>query len=353
MHDERYESEKYIENNPTISVIVPVYNSEKIVQKCLDSILQQSFHDFELIIVDDGSTDNSGAVCDRIAETDKRVKVFHEKNGGVSKARNIGIEKACGEWVTFVDHDDILSADAFSSFSRFVNRNDIDIIQGQVNTLRDNKEMPVYPVLDVKTEFEIVDIYEYTKRGGTYRTNVWGKLYRNELLAGCRFPVGHYCEDIYFNGLYFSNPNIKNAVVLKDTAYIYRDNDSSTSHKWNSLVFYDMCRVMAVLYEKVKKRTKSPLLISEYLQLFFSQYYSFKYNIVLRRGYKGEIRKVMSGLKRKYEKELLADRNISVGRKAGMLAMANSNALYRRWIIRHDPTMLIYEKNVKETLGKQ
>ena len=335
------------DNVPAISVIVPVYNSEKIVETCLESILQQSYRNFELIVVDDGSTDGSGEICDRLAETDTRLRVFHEQNGGVSKARNTGIGKARGKWITFVDHDDMLPKDAFSSFSQFLDRKDIDIIQGQVFTLRGNNEMPVYPAEEVKDSVEILNIYDYSSRGGTYRTNIWGKLYRKELLRQCKFPEGHYCEDIYFNGLYFSTPNIQKAAVLNSCAYIYRDNNASTSHNWDTSVFNDMVRVMAVLYEKVKKRTRSKLLISEYLQLFFTQYYSFKYNMILRKGYKGENKKVMAALKRRYEKELLRDRNIALPRKLGMLAMANNNELYRRWIIRHDPTMVQYEKNVK------
>lgn len=91
---------------PSISVIVPIYNSDKYLQRCIDSILSQDFEDFELLLIDDGSTDNSGDICDKYAEKDMRVRVFHKKNGGVSSARNLGIENAKGEWVVFIDSDD-------------------------------------------------------------------------------------------------------------------------------------------------------------------------------------------------------------------------------------------------------
>lgn len=91
---------------PQISVIIPVYNSEKALHRCIDSLLAQTFSDFELLIVDDGSTDASGAICDEYAAADSRVRVFHKPNGGVSSARNLGLENARSEWVTFVDSDD-------------------------------------------------------------------------------------------------------------------------------------------------------------------------------------------------------------------------------------------------------
>ena len=89
-----------------ISVIVPVYNTEKYLHRCVDSILAQTFTDFELLLIDDGSTDSSGAICDESAQKDSRVRVFHKENGGVSSARNLGLDKAKGKWVTFVDSDD-------------------------------------------------------------------------------------------------------------------------------------------------------------------------------------------------------------------------------------------------------
>lgn len=93
---------------PVISIIVPVYNVEKYLSQCIDSILAQAFIDFELLLVDDGSTDGSGRICDEYANKDARIQVFHKKNGGVSSARNIGLEHAQGEWITFVDSDDWL-----------------------------------------------------------------------------------------------------------------------------------------------------------------------------------------------------------------------------------------------------
>ena len=98
---------------PVLSVIVPVYNTKEHLPRCLDSILSQGFSDFELLLVDDGSTDGSGAICDDYSAKDSRVRVFHKKNGGVSTARNVGLENADGQWLTFIDSDDWIEEDYF------------------------------------------------------------------------------------------------------------------------------------------------------------------------------------------------------------------------------------------------
>ena len=97
--------------NPKISIIVPVYNVENILRYCVDSILRQSFSDFEVLLIDDGSKDNSGSLCDELQLQDSRIKVFHKKNGGLSDARNFGIEHASGDFYLFIDSDDVLHKD--------------------------------------------------------------------------------------------------------------------------------------------------------------------------------------------------------------------------------------------------
>ena len=100
---------------PKISVIVPVYNTEKYLRRCVDSVLAQTFTDFELLLINDGSIDSSGAICDEYAQKDSRVRVFHKENGGVSHTRNLGLDNAQGEWITFVDSDDYLNVEAFEN----------------------------------------------------------------------------------------------------------------------------------------------------------------------------------------------------------------------------------------------
>lgn len=122
-------------SNPKISVIIPVYNAEKTLVRCVDSILAQTFKNFELLLIDDGSKDRSGAICDEYVRKDERVKVWHKENGGVSSARNVGLDNARGEWVTFSDSDDWVCDDWLSTFADNLEENDAVVTEFNVVTL--------------------------------------------------------------------------------------------------------------------------------------------------------------------------------------------------------------------------
>ena len=125
-----------------ISVIVPVYNAEKYIDKCIDSIIQQTYDNWELLLVDDGSTDKSGSICDKWAESDSRIRVFHVPNGGVSEARNIGLQKVSGEVLTFVDADDWLNTDTLKEVSVFFN--DFDFVRVSMNYVYSESEQQAF-----------------------------------------------------------------------------------------------------------------------------------------------------------------------------------------------------------------
>lgn len=116
-----------VDKNKKVSIIVPVYNVEKYLQRCIESILTQTETDFELLLIDDGSKDKSGLMCDDYAQKDKRVNVIHKENGGVSSARNLGIEKANGEWMCFIDADDYVRQDFLSNIQQYL-FGDVDIV---------------------------------------------------------------------------------------------------------------------------------------------------------------------------------------------------------------------------------
>lgn len=114
---------------PKISVIVPVYNVEKYIRLCIDSIINQTLEEWECLLIDDGSPDNSGAICDEYAEKDTRFRVFHVANGGVSRARNIGLENMIGEWVIFVDSDDAIATNTLEVCFKLATKNNLDLLQ--------------------------------------------------------------------------------------------------------------------------------------------------------------------------------------------------------------------------------
>ena len=117
-----------MKNNPVVSVIIPVYNVEKYLEECIDSVLAQTYQNIEIILVDDGSTDSSGLICDRYAEKNTNISVIHQKNSGLSAARNSGLNKANGDYIYFLDSDDYISADAIEKLFSIAENDKSDIV---------------------------------------------------------------------------------------------------------------------------------------------------------------------------------------------------------------------------------
>ncbi len=196
-------------NNPKISIIVPVYNVEQYLLRCIDSILAQTFTDFEVLLVDDGSKDRSGAICDEYAAKDRRVRVFHKPNGGVSSARNVGLENARGEWIGFVDSDDYVKADFLSAF--FKQRQDADMLsQGFYSPNWMNKS-----AMTISEKDEIIDgdslasfVLRMTKTSQI--GYLWCKLFRRQIIEkySIRFEESVcHMEDRLFVYNYLSHSN--------------------------------------------------------------------------------------------------------------------------------------------------
>lgn len=164
-----------------ISIIVPIYNAEQYLHRCIDSILAQSYTDFELLLIDDGSTDGSGAICDEYAAQDTRVRVFHKENGGVSSARNLGLDNAQGEYITFCDADDYVGEDWLAAYNEAIASNVDMAIQGYYAIDGDNtveKKLQPCSGNSIETKRQLVadlfaqEVYYY----------LWVKLFRKGLL---------------------------------------------------------------------------------------------------------------------------------------------------------------------------
>lgn len=162
---------------PKISVIVPVYNQEKFLKRCVDSILSQTFTDFELLLIDDGSTDDSAMMCDEYAKVDHRIKVFHKLNGGVSSARNLGLDNAKGIWVTFVDSDDYVSETYLGELEK--NSNDVDLVVCGALIVSDNtNSFPPSMKICKADDLSFLDeqlCYSYFRAP-------WAKLLKNDII---------------------------------------------------------------------------------------------------------------------------------------------------------------------------
>ena len=169
---------------PKISVIVPVFNVEKYLHRCVNSILSQSFTDFELLLIDDGSTDNSGHICDEYAKIDKRVKVFHKKNGGVSAARNIGIKNSVGTYILFVDSDDYLSPSHFNAYMQYIVKYEI-VYQGYCifsEHSQNTEEVFVAAEKSACTKEKTVDILCDLLESGNIFGFTWSKMFYGEII---------------------------------------------------------------------------------------------------------------------------------------------------------------------------
>lgn len=172
-----------------ISIIIPVYNLEQYLSRCIDSVLNQIYTNLELLLINDGSTDKSGAICDAYAEKDKRVRVFHKKNGGVSSARNIGLKNARGEWITFIDGDDAVETNYYSEWNNLIENNNSDIyLFSHKPGNGEFKQMTSQEVLNELIRFNIVP-------------SLWLGIYKREIFKDNNLYLNeniHFFEDYEF-----------------------------------------------------------------------------------------------------------------------------------------------------------
>lgn len=209
-----------------ISVIVPVYNVESYISNCIESILGQTFLDLEILLIDDGSTDRSGIICDLYA-SDDRVKVFHRENHGVSASRNYGMRKAKGEYITFVDSDDWLEPDYLKClWDGIVKGADVSCCNCFVNQDSDQKIRREYPSM-MLTKDRALDCYSVY-----YFTVVWGKLYKKDVVGGIKFA-----EDLFYSEdtLFYTEVLFRSNLIYFDNKplYHYRDNPSGAMRNFN------------------------------------------------------------------------------------------------------------------------
>lgn len=204
---------------PKISVIVPVYNAERFLRRCVDSLLSQTFSDFELLLIDDGSKDRSGAICDECVERDNRARVFHKTNGGVSSARNVGLEHAIGEWITFVDADDFVREQYLENLLSHTGvRIDLVVSYAEVFSEKGSRKEN-YPTKSIgATGFESM----FVENDMHWHTSPWSKLYRRSIVEDLhlRFCEGmHIGEDALFLYTYMLASHL--IYLSSDTDYCY------------------------------------------------------------------------------------------------------------------------------------
>ncbi len=215
---------------PKISIIVPVYNIETYISACITDIINQTFRDFELILVNDGSTDSSGKICDEFANTDDRIRVIHKKNGGASDARNCGIDVAKGDWIIFFDSDDCFEHDIVQKLYDAVQRENADMAVCGMDLFNEDcpedKYIPGYFVLTPGI-FSGTDIL-LTGNISTIYVTPCCKILKKSLFDNLRYTVGRICEDeaIIHRILH----RCKKIVAINEILYHYRQIPTSVSH---------------------------------------------------------------------------------------------------------------------------
>lgn len=228
-------------SEPLFSIIVPVYNTEQYLRECIDSILAQTYENFEVILIDDGATDNCPQICDEYAERDSRVKVIHKENGGVSSARNIGIQSAKGKYLLFFDSDDSVKPNTFERLFQLQLEKKADVIcygyyqEYEDHHFRNNIIKKNY-FANVPIEMALSIAFEgYNNYPGFERIfpSVWDKAYKREVIQNNNLRFDEYlskAEDLLFNVAFFCVA--RNAYMTDESFYIYRLNPNSLIHTY-------------------------------------------------------------------------------------------------------------------------
>ena len=220
-----------------ISIIIPIYNAEKYLPHCLESIINQTYHNVEIILINDGSTDSCPQICEDYAQNDKRVKVIHKENGGLSDARNAGLKIANGDFISFVDNDDILSISFCDRLVQIALQNDADIVECSFKKFLDEDQIDKNSIISQGS----IEVYS-TERAlellmrEYFKQMVWNKLYKKEVIQNLDFPKGKMNEDEFWTYKVFGNS--KTIVKLSDCLYFYRQHPESMmgkSYKINRL----------------------------------------------------------------------------------------------------------------------
>lgn len=202
-----------------ISVIIPVYKVEKYLKRCVESVVNQTYKNIEIILVNDGSPDKCGEICDAYAKIDSRIKVIHKENGGLSSARNAALDIALGEYIMFVDSDDWISENSLEQLNEYIDMG-YDIINFKFSFVKENSKELIETHNDVKDSYEC-DLITYIDKlfSGELNFFIWNKLYKKNLFDEVRFPEGRNYEDLAtIYKLYFK---AKKIIVTDYTLYYY------------------------------------------------------------------------------------------------------------------------------------
>lgn len=215
-----------------VSIIIPVYNVEKYLNRCIESVVSQSHTDLEIILVDDGSIDNSGVICDEFQKLDSRISVIHKNNGGLSSARNKGLEKSSGSYIFFLDSDDYLSVDCIEKCIHLCKENDADVAIVQMMYIAENTNEEIRSSVEEENYLlSAEEAIEASLYQVLYSCCAPAKLYSRNVIGDIRFPLGKVSEDLATCHLFMNNA--KKVVYSNFCGYYYRQRNNSIMHTFN------------------------------------------------------------------------------------------------------------------------
>lgn len=232
-------------NDSLVSIIVPIYNAEKYLDSCIQSVLRQTYTNWELILIDDGSTDKSGRIAEEYGFADERITVFHQKNLGVSLARNQGIDEATGNYVVFLDADDELIEDCLAKTVNIAEETNADVVAG-----RSCENQELFQDRIIWTGAEAL---ENSLKDHLFTYSACAKLIRREFIGKTRFtPDIRINEDSYFVFQLLCKQNV--FVLTNDVIYFYRANSESSSRTVFSEKYFDILNVSDLKYKKIEEQ---------------------------------------------------------------------------------------------------
>lgn len=236
-----------------ISIIIPVYKVEKYLEKCIQSVINQTYKNIQIILVDDGSPDNCGKICDEYAERDQRIEVIHKSNGGLSDARNKGLEIAKGEYIGFVDSDDYIEADMYEVLYNLLKQYNADVSICNFYTVSQEKIAIKNADNGIK-EYNRIEILKEILLDNNIQSYAWNKLYKKDLFDEIKYPVGKKYEDI--GTTFYLLEKCNKVVVTGKPEYYYINRQDSIVNNVTETTITDYIELIIQRYDYIEENIK-------------------------------------------------------------------------------------------------
>lgn len=287
---------------PLISIIVPVYNAEKYLVKCLDSLVSQTYNNIEILLINDGSKDNSGNICDEFAQKDNRVRVVHKENGGVSSARNIGLDIAQGEYIGFVDSDDWVEPDMYECLYSFIVGNGADVSICKFSNKDERIEQQNYTeTIEFDAKSAILEMH----KDGLFAGHLCNKLFKIKLFEGLRFDeqITIYEDMLLVWDLFYRSKKI---IFGKTEKYHYILNNNSAMYGKICESYFSVRKACLLMREKMVNFFKDSLIYADRTIIFtelviakklyickqFTKHYYKNIQEIIKKYYNKKVRKL-------------------------------------------------------------